>query len=347
MITDLIRPRLHHFKPYSSARSEMTEGKIFLDANELSLGSPISLEDVVLNRYPDPLQIKLRKALERYTGIPIEQIFVGVGSDEVLDLLLRLFCEPNQDAVGVLVPTYGVYHVFAELNGIQVHPVELDPLFQIDVTQTLHALPSNTKIIFCCSPNNPTGNLLHPEQILDLCTRFHGLVVVDEAYVEFAERPSLALEVAAHENLIVTRTLSKAWGMAGIRLGYCIAHTEVVSYLMRIKAPYNINAITSAVALKALDHTDFMEQAVVIIRSERARLASRLERIPSVKKVYPSDANFLLVEFDEPQIPYQTLLKEGIVVRQRSEKRLQSCLRLTVGSKDENNAILALLEQKN
>ncbi len=345
MIEELIRPHLKDFRPYVSARSMSADAKIFLDANELSAGSPVSFDGLPLNRYPDPNQLKLRTKLAGLTGVSSDSIFVGVGSDEIIDLLFRLLCEPSIDSAVILEPTYGVYRVAAELNGAEVIGVELDGDFQIDVEKTLAAVRPRTKLIFCCSPNNPTGNLLRRDDILALSRAFNGIVVVDEAYVEFSGAASLAQEVVARSNLVVIRTLSKAWGLAGIRLGYCIANPALVEYLLRIKSPYNVSQIASAIALKSLEMNGAIQETMREVVAERERLALVLKRLPVVRHVFPSQANFLLARFADSSRAYSALLARGIVVRRRSEPRLSDCLRITVGTAEENKLVLDTLSE--
>jgi histidinol-phosphate aminotransferase len=345
MIEELVRPHLRDFKPYISARSEALEAKIFLDANELTSGSPISFDGPPLNRYPDPNQWELRERLAEMTGVAIDSVFVGVGSDEIIDLLIRLVCEPHRDSIAILEPTYGVYRVTADLNGVEVLAVELDDRFQIDVERTLRAVRATTKLIFCCSPNNPTGNLLDREQIMDLCRSFRGAVVADEAYVEFSGSASLARDVQTIENLVVLRTFSKAWGLAGIRLGYTIANPYIVSYLLRIKSPYNISSTTSALALKALETGGFVGKEARRVIAERENLANQLGDLQIVEQVYPSRANFLLVRFTDSERAYSSLLKNGIVVRRRSEPLFRNCLRITVGTSEENRLLINTLSE--
>ncbi len=344
MIEEIIRPHLRNFQAYRSARSEAQVGDIFLDANELSSGSPVSFDGLHLNRYPDPNQETLRSALASGLGVSRDTLFVGVGSDEIIDLLIRLVCEPDKDSAAILEPTYGVYRVACDVNAVDTVSILLDDNFQIDSKRTLESLPANTKIVFCCSPNNPTGNLLRREDILTLCSSFKGLVVLDEAYVEFAGSPSLSNEVSANRNLVILRTLSKAWGLAGIRCGYCIADPYLTSYLQRIKAPYNMNAITAHIAVKALKNESFLRQSLTTVTGERARMNDELASISCVARVYPSDANFLLVEFVDPDVVFQSLYRRGIVVRRRTEPRLRNCLRITIGTPEENNLVLEILK---
>jgi histidinol-phosphate aminotransferase len=352
MIKKLIRQHLRAFEPYHSARSEMdglagNRELIYLDANELALGSPVPFSGIKLNRYPDPFQRQLRAAIGNRFSVAQDNVFVGVGSDEIIDLLIRLFCEPAEDSVLILQPTYGVYGVSAALNNIEQVDVQLDENFQIDVDKTLKALKKNTKIIFCCSPNNPTGNVLKKESILKLAQSVDCMLVVDEAYAEFAEPGEVIQprEIAKQENIIILKTLSKAWGSAGIRLGYCIAHREVVSYLLRIKAPYNINAVSSSLALEIISLGDFKDSSVSIIQKEKERLAQALGSLNAVLKIYPSDANFILAEFTDAKHYYDLLVRAGIIVRRRSEPRLKNCLRITIGTPEENALLIQTLKE--
>jgi len=339
-IESLVRPNIRALAPYRSARQEHHSG-ILLDANENSFGSTLPSDGVTLNRYPDPNQRALRFALADRIGLTAEHVFVGSGSDEAIDLLLRVFCEPGEDRVLIPVPTYGMYGVAAAIQGAIVEHVLLDDTFQLDRNAVEKALRPDTKLVFLCSPNNPTGNLLSMEDVLWLCSRAPGLVVVDEAYVEFTQNGSVMSHVAAIPNLVVLRTLSKAWGLASIRLGYASANPDVVSHLLRVKAPYNVNGLTSAAALSALCRPEAMERLVTDIKAERERLRKELAACSAVNTIFPSDANFLLVRFKNPDLVRLTLLTAGIVVRDRSnEPKLAGCLRITVGTFMENNALL-------
>ena len=345
-IEQLIRSHLLKFEPYRSARSEVRDARIFLDANELSSGSPVEVDGISLHRYPDPSQTALRGKIAEQLSLSPERIFVGVGSDEIIDLLIRLFCNPSKDSVGIFEPTYGVYRVAATVNDVEAVSLPLNECFHIDAEQSRGAASSSTKIIFCCSPNNPTGNLLDRNDILKLCRDLDTIVVVDQAYIEFADAGGdLSNDVLRNDNLVVLRTFSKAWGLAGIRLGYCIAHPAIVSYLLRIKAPYNINAVTSKLALEALKKKEFLVSSSENVVEQRNRLAAGLKRIAGVIRVYPSDANFLLVEVQHAARLYERLANDGIIVRRRSEPRLANCLRLTVGTQEENDLLLHSLSK--
>ncbi|MFI5251732.1 MAG: histidinol-phosphate transaminase [Bacteroidota bacterium] len=352
MIQDLVRGHLREFKPYQSARSEMKDISadrefVFLDANELALGSPVELNGLKLNRYPDPYQRELRDALAQSHQVNAESVFVGVGSDEIIDLLIRLFCEPGKDAVLILQPTYGVYGVSAALNNVRRIDVELNENFHIDTEKTLRAVTSETKLIFCCTPNNPTGNLLNKNDIMKLADAAGCMVVIDEAYAEFADADQVIQpkNVASKENLIILKTLSKAWGSAGIRLGYCVGHPDLIAYLLRIKAPYNINTVTSSLALNVLSSGNFMCTAVATIRKEKEKLINILRTYKDVVHIYPSDANFILVKFRDAERAYEKLLQGGILVRRRVEPRLKNCLRITIGSEEENILLTQILSE--
>ncbi len=347
MIETLVRKHLRSFSPYTSARSEVQKADLLLDANELSLGSSVTLDGIGLNRYPDPNQTVLRGRIGGALGIEPESVFVGSGSDEIIDLLIRLVCDPGRDNIVVVEPTYGVYRVAANVSGVEVRTAELNESFGLDLDRTLHSVTATTKIVFVCSPNNPTGNTLDKNTILELCKRTEALVVVDQAYVEFADASKdLRTEVAGLENLVVLRTLSKAWGLAGIRLGYCLAHPALVSYLLRIKAPYNINAVTAKLALEALGNRQFISNAIDVIQAERTRMRDAVSVLPGVRRVYPSEANFILVGFEDADAVYQHLAHQGFIVRRRSEPRLKNCLRITIGSHDENGRLLKALTER-
>lgn len=343
-IESLIRPAIRALKPYHSARQDFLSG-VLLDANENSFGSAVTMERLSLNRYPDPFQRELRQTLAALNAVAEENIFAGVGSDEVIDLLVRIFCQPERDSVILLEPTYGMYRVAASMQDVEIRSCLLTEDFQVDCESVKRTIDASTKLIFCCSPNNPTSNLLNAGDILSLC-KIGPIIIVDEAYADFAESESLGRQVASHPNLVVMRTLSKAWGLAGIRLGYCIADPLIISYLMKIKLPYNINALTSSVALQALRKTDEVRRRVAAIIQERQWLSSALETLPCIEHVYPSDANFLLVRCRDANALYQNLVSKGIIVRNRSsEPRLQNCLRITVGTRAENELLLGALKE--
>lgn len=343
-IEALIRPSIRRLKPYRSARQDYSSG-ILLDANENAFGSAVTFDGLELNRYPDPSQKQLRSRMAQLHNVQPENIFVGVGSDEVIDLLIRIFCEPRLDSVVILEPTYGVYRVAADVNDITVNSSLLTDEFQIDLDDVQRTSDANTKLIFCCSPNNPTGNLLRRQDILDLCAVTQAIVVVDEAYVDFARTESLIGALGQFPNLVVLRTLSKAWGLAAIRLGYALAHPLIVSYLMKAKAPYNINALTSMEALKALERTDHVQRSVASTITERKRLVGELERVACVQRVFPSDANFLLVRVADARALHQRLAQRSVIVRDRSsEPTLANCIRISVGTPGENDTLLTVIK---
>jgi histidinol-phosphate aminotransferase len=344
-IESLIRPNIRKLKPYRSARHEHSSG-ILLDANENAFGSAVSVDGLSLNRYPDPYQRDLRSKIAKLHGVRRDNVFVGVGSDEVIDLLIRVFCEPQSDTVTILEPTYGVYRVAADVNNVGILRCLLNDEFQIDVAAVKHTLDTTTKLVFCCSPNNPTANLLRRKDILDLCSSTNAVIVVDEAYADYAQSPSLISDVRRVSNLVVLRTLSKAWGLAAIRLGYAIAHPTAVSYLMKVKAPYSINILTSTEAMRALENGDHVKDSVTMTVAEREKLRARLEQLPFVKRVFPSDANFLLVRFTSARAVYDFLAQRGIIVRDRStQPKLDGCLRISVGTPRQNEMLLNSLRE--
>ena len=343
-IESLIRANIRALKPYHSARQDFLSG-ILLDANENSFGSLLSVDDLSLNRYPDPSQRDLRALLATINDVGEGNIFVGVGSDEVIDLLVRVFCEPKLDSIVLLEPTYGMYRVAASIQDVHIRSCLLTDQFQIDVDAVKKTADATTKLVFCCSPNNPTANLLRSEDILALC-QLGAMVVVDEAYIDFAPSPSMGTQTLAHPNLVVMRTLSKAWGLAGIRLGYCIADPIVVSFMMKVKAPYNINALTSRAALQALRKTKEIRRMIDSIVEERAWLSANLEAIPCVERVFSSDANFILVRCRNAGALYGYLATKEIIVRNRStEPLLQNCLRITVGRRQENEQLIQAMKE--
>ena len=334
----LIRDNIKRMKPYSSARGEFQgEASVFLDANENPFNNPY-------NRYPDPLQRALKQKIAQLKGVPPESIFLGNGSDEPIDLLIRAFCEPGRDAIVTLDPTYGMYEVAANTNDVECRKVLLDADFQMDLPAIKEAAGSNAKLIFLCSPNNPTGNLLNREQMLSLVEWFEGIVVVDEAYIDFAPGKSLMNELVAHENLVILQTFSKAWGLAGIRLGMAFASAPLIGVLNKIKYPYNVNVLTQKVGLEMLESVNQHNLWVEELFAGRALLQKELVSLPYVRKVFRSDANFVLVRVDDPLSVYRYLMQNGIIVRNRHSVALcAGCLRITVGSSAENETLLAAM----
>lgn len=338
-IQKLIRPNVRNLKPYSSARDEFKgSASVWLDANE-------NPNNNGLNRYPDPLQWKLKARISELKNIPKENIFLGNGSDEAIDLLFRAFCEPGKDKALICSPTYGMYQVSADINNVEILDVPLTADWQLNL-ETIESQFSDAsiKLLFICSPNNPTGNCMDPKDVLSFASNFNGLVVVDEAYIDFAEQESFTNELQNHSNLVVLQTLSKAWGLAGIRLGMAFASIEVIDVLNRIKPPYNVNQLTQEKALEKLaDEAGFQKEMEAII-SERERLREELSKLQNVLRVFPTDANFLLVKFTEPKAVYDALVSKGIVVRDRS-KVAYGCLRITVGTEGENAQLINELKK--
>lgn len=337
-LESIVRPNVLKMKAYSSARDEFKgAASVFIDANENNLGS---LAGENYNRYPDPHQKKLKQAIAAIKDVKPSQIFLGNGSDEAIDLLFRMVCRPGQDSMLHLPPTYGMYEVSANLNEVRLEAVHLTHDYQIPVLEVLRSVKATTKLIFICSPNNPTGNLIEPESIETILDNFDGLVVIDEAYIDFADSPSWTTRLGEYPNLVVLQTFSKAWGMAGLRLGMAFASEEIISLLDKIKPPYNINKATQELALKALEYTEDLAFMVEEIVQEREMLVQALPTLKAVEKVYPSDANFLLVRVKDANGLYNYLLEEGIVVRNRSSlPGCEGCLRISIGTVEENQQL--------
>ena len=340
-IKDLIRENIKSLEAYSSARDEfkaMSSEFVFIDANE----NPF---DTGLNRYPDPQQNLVKEALSKMKGISKEQILLGNGSDEVLDLIYRVFCEPREDNVIVLPPTYGMYEVLANINAIELVKIPLVENFQPNVKEIVKCQDANTKVLFLCSPNNPTANSFNASKIETLIKEFNGIVVIDEAYIDFSIEDSWLGRLGEFPNLIVTQTLSKAYGLAAIRLGICYASKEIISILNKIKPPYNVNQLTQDVALQSLLNQEKVKNNITAIISERNQLIRDLENVEIVEKVYSSDANFLLVKVDDANLRYKQLVKLGIIARNRTTQILcDNCLRFTVGTADENKKLINTLK---
>lgn len=337
----LLRENIKSIKPYSSARDEfqgVPEDMVFIDANENPFNNG-------LNRYPDPQQRELKQRLSEIKNIPTNQILLGNGSDEVLDLIFRAFCEPNQDEIITLPPTYGMYSVLASLNAVNNVEIELDSNFQPQVDSILKTETSKTKLLFLCSPNNPTANSINANLIEKLLHEFNGIVVIDEAYIDFSKDDSWLSRLDEFPNLIISQTLSKAYGLAGIRLGICYASAEIITILNKIKPPYNINQLTQNEALKRLNDLKAVKNEVSRILTQRKRLQSELQNINFVHTIYESDANFILVKVDDANLRYDQLIKQGIVVRNRTTQPLcENCLRITVGTEEENNELVQVLK---
>jgi histidinol-phosphate aminotransferase len=341
-IQKLVRSHVANLQPYSSARDEFDPVErevVYLDANENPFENGV-------NRYPDPQQRKLKEVIARRRGVAANQLLLGNGSDEVLDLIFRAFCIPNQDKIIVMPPTYGMYNVLANINCIFLDEVPLNKNFQLVTKDILSQISSQTKAIFLCSPNNPSGNSFRREDILTLLQSFTGLVVIDEAYIDFSTQKSLVLELSSYPNLIITQTLSKANGLAGIRLGICIASEEIIDILNKIKPPYNINSLTQERAISALADWDTTQGQITQLIAERKGLFAQLEKISFVEKVYPSDANFLLARVDDANKRYTQLIENDIIVRNRSKQMgCENCLRFSVGTPQENQILIETLNR--
>ncbi|WP_295179398.1 histidinol-phosphate transaminase [uncultured Christiangramia sp.] len=341
-LNNLVRDNVKSLLPYSSARDEYkTDGEamIFLDANENPFENG-------LNRYPDPQQMLLKSKISEIKQVPEKQILLGNGSDEVLDLIFRAFCEPGKDNIISLPPTYGMYKVLSGINNIENREVLLTSEFEPDVDAILEAVDANTKLLFLCSPNNPSGNSFNAETIKKLLKSFNGLVVIDEAYIDFSDDAGWSQSLDKYPNLIITQTFSKAFGMAGIRLGMLFASAEIIKILNRIKPPYNVNELTQQRAIKGLQNYSEIKQQVIDIKSERDNLSKQLLQLNYVAKIFPSDANFLLIKVDDADQRYMELIGKGIVVRNRSKQPLcENCLRITVGTALENQNLLKAFKE--
>ena len=341
-IENLIRANIKALKPYSSARDEFKEfssDMVFLDANE----NPF---DNGVNRYPDPQQLNVKEKLSKIKDIPVENILLGNGSDEVLDLIFRVFCEPNQDNIIALPPTYGMYAVLANTNAVDIKEVPLNSNFQPDVDSILKVANANSKLLFLCSPNNPTANSFDANKIEKLIQGFKGIVVIDEAYIDFSKEESWLSRLHEFPNIIITQTLSKAYGMAGIRLGLCFASQQIIETLNKIKPPYNVNELTQRKAFERLSKMEDVNQEIKNILLERRILRENLKEISFIKTIYPSDANFLLVKVDDATKRYNQLIKKGIVIRNRTNQAgCENCLRFTIGTEQENKRLLNTLKE--
>lgn len=343
-LNNLLRENIKSLTPYSSARDEFHgEAKIFLDANENSIGSPLIKW---YNRYPDPYQLKIKEKLSAIKGVPPKQIFIGNGSDECIDLLYRAFCNPGKDNVIICPPTYGMYEVSANINDVEIRKAQLLENYQLDLVHLETLVDENTKIIWICSPNNPTGNSIHFEDIEMVLNNFDGIVVVDEAYINFSRQRSCITLLKDYPNLVVMQTLSKAWGLAGLRLGMSFASDEIIGIYNKIKPPYNISEAVQELVLKALDNVEEVNEMIKELVKERKRLEEELPKLKVVVQVYPSDANFLLVKVVDAKAIYEYLLANQIVVRDRSKVVLcGESLRITVGTAKENDELLNALQK--
>ena len=341
-LNKLIRENIKTLKPYSSARHEFTgKASVFLDANENAYGSPVAEN---YNRYPDPLQWQLKFQLAKIKGVPAEHIFIGNGSDEVIDLAYRIFCEPKKDNVIICPPTYGMYQVSAAINDVAVKKVNLTSNFELDVEGIMDATDANTKLLFICSPNNPTGNNMNRTDVELLLNNFPGIIIIDEAYINFSKQKTFIQELTEYPNLIVMQTLSKAWGLAALRLGLAFASMDIIDIFNKVKPPYNINDASQQIAIDALEETQTVNEWIRETVHEKEMLAVALLQLSFVKKVYPTDANFILVKVTDANALYQWLADNEIVVRNRTNEVLcENCLRVTVGTPAENEKLINTL----
>ena len=339
-LDQLLRSNIKELKPYSSARDEYNgEAAVFLDANENPFNSPY-------NRYPDPHQRELKARIAEIKCVPAENIFLGNGSDEAIDIAIRAFCEPGIDNIVSISPTYGMYQVAADINNIEVRKVLLTADFQLDTRAIFDAADENTKIIFLCSPNNPTGNCFRKEDIGEIINTFQGIVIIDEAYIDFAPEKSWLPELKNNPNLIIFQTFSKAWGMAGIRLGMAFAEKSIINAFSKIKYPYNVNNLTQKKALELLNKSQNMQKWVEELLSEKQNLIAQLKKMPFVQTIYPSDANFILIKTDAPKKIYNFLVENKIIIRDRSNVALcEGCLRITVGTPEENRKLIETMKR--
>jgi len=342
-VDNLVRENIKKMTPYSSARHEFSgTATIFLDANENSFGSPLPEN---YNRYPDPLQLTLKEKISSIKGVPAQNIFLGNGSDEAIDLLFRIFCEPGRDNVIIFPPTYGMYEVCAEMNAVQVKKVPLTQDFQLNLGAIEEAIDANTKLIFVCSPNNPTGNSINRDDIEVLLNNFDGLVIIDEAYINYAKQKTFIPELTEYANLVILQTLSKAWGLAGLRLGMAFAGEPVINYFNKVKYPYNINTATQQLAIEALGNISSVNNWTKTTVEQKGLLQEELLKLPFTQYVYPSDANFILVKMRAARNIYDYLSGKGIIVRDRSKVILcDDSLRITIGTPEENKQLIEALK---
>lgn len=341
-ISALARPNILRMKPYASARTEFKDSApIMLDANENPFGSPDTGYNGALNRYPDPLQLSLKEQLTRIKGVPASNIFLGNGSDEIIDLMIRIFCEPGTDHILICTPTYGMYQVAAALNNVQVREIPLNTSFQLDLDAIALHTDEKSKLLIICSPNNPTGNSFYREDIEELLNNFPGIVLIDEAYINYSRQQSFIRELTEYPNLVVMQTLSKAWGLAGLRIGMAYGALELIELLNKVKPPYNISTVNQSLAARAIQNIQPINDWIQQVIRERARLQSALQQFPWVEQVFPSDANFLLFRVTKAQELYDYLVQHGIVIRNRSaEPGCMNCLRITIGTESENTRFL-------
>ena len=335
-----IRPNIWKLKPYSCARDEFKgEASVYLDANENPYNNPF-------NRYPDPLQLKVKEAIKKVKGVSVKNIFLGNGSDEAIDLVYRIFCEPKEDNVVAIAPTYGMYGVCANINNVEYRSVNLNDNFDFTAKELLEKADEKTRVIWLCSPNNPTGNTLNSKEIETLLTQFSGIVVIDEAYIDFSSQPSWSKKLKNYPNLIVLQTLSKAWASAGIRMGMAFASESIIALFNKVKYPYNINILTQKEALGILSNKSEVDLWVKTLLEEREKMTKELQKLKITEKIYPPDANFVLVKVADANKTYNHLVSKGIIVRNRNTVVLCSnCLRITIGTPEENETLLNELKK--
>ncbi|TSD66200.1 histidinol-phosphate transaminase [Inquilinus sp. KBS0705] len=343
-INTLLRTNIKNLTPYSSARDEYTgEASVFLDANENAFGSPLS---TAYNRYPDPMQYKVKMRLSEIKGVPARNIFVGNGSDEAIDILFRSFCNPGIDNVIIVPPTYGMYQVSANINDVEARKVLLTDDYQLNLEGIAEAIDERTKLIFICSPNNPTGNSINRDDIETLLANFNGIVVIDEAYINFSRQKTYIQELTEYANLVVMQTLSKAWGLAGLRVGMAFASEEIIEVMNKVKPPYNVNEASQQLALEALNNVTQVNTWIKETLAERDKLVLTLKDFAFVLDIYPSDANFILVKTTDAKGIYNYLVQNGIIIRNRNNVELcEGCLRITIGTPDENKILTDTLQQ--
>ena len=342
-IDSLVRENIKDLKPYSSARNEYAgDASVFLDANENSYGSPL---DENFNRYPDPLQWQLKQELSKIKGVPPQNIFIGNGSDEVIDIAFRIFCEPVKDNVIICPPTYGMYKVCAGINNVEAREVQLSKDFQLNVEGILSAINENTKLMFICSPNNPSGNNMRRVDIEFLLNNFKGIVLIDEAYINFSRQKTFIQELTEYENLVVMQTLSKAWGLAALRLGLGFASEKIIELFNKVKPPYNINQSSQQLGIKALSNIKEVNANIKNIVEQRSKVQQQLQEFSFIKEIYPSDSNFILTKVEDADSLYQYLLANKVIVRNRSKEPLcENCLRITIGTPQENETLINALK---
>jgi histidinol-phosphate aminotransferase len=338
-LQNILRKNIKELVPYSSARDEFKgEASVFLDANENAYGSPLNES---YNRYPDPLQFKVKKRLSEIKGVPPRNIFLGNGSDEAIDILFRAFCNPGSDTVITVPPTYGMYEVSATIQAVEVRKIKLTADYQLNMEAIAEAIDEHTKIIFICSPNNPTGNSINRNDIETILANFNGLVVIDEAYINYSRQKTFIQELTEYSNLVVLQTLSKAWGLAGLRVGMAFASEEIIEVFNKVKPPYNINEASQELTLEALKNVELVNSWIKETVAEREKLKAELSTLASVLTIYPSDANFILVKTINPREIYQFMVNRGIIVRDRSKVELcEGCLRITIGTPNENKLLI-------